>query len=82
MSKVVKVCENRDLGHIVRSDDGNYYYVDSNDTIDCGYETMVFEADEDGEVVSWSHLYCKRYSSYEDMEHSHNYIVNHLEEVL
>lgn len=82
MSKVINACHERDLAHIVRTKDGKYYYVDSADTFDAGYETMVFPADEKGEVTDWGDLYCERYSSYADMKERHNYIIEHLEEVL
>ena len=87
MSKVVKEVPHRDLSHIVECND-ELYYVDSADTFDAGYETMVFDYDGviDGDVneedICWSGLYTEYYCSYEDMETRHNYIIEHLEEVL
>lgn len=93
MSKVIAKVEDRDLAHIVELD-GNLYYIDSVDTFDHGYETMVFAAgryqdDEDysdyesGDLdINWMDLYCEWYSTEEAMEIKHNYIINHLEEFL
>ena len=82
MSTVVREVKGRDLGHIVRLNNGNHCYVDSNNTFDCGYETMVFACDESGRNIDWSDLYCEHYRSYADMKKRHEYIINHLEEVL
>ena len=82
MSAVMREVKGRDLSHIVQLDNGNYCYVDSTNTIDCGYETMVFACNESGRNIDWSDLYCERYGSYADMKQRHVYIINHLEEVL
>lgn len=37
--------------------DGEYYVVSRADTFDRGDETMIFRADENGEVTSWLDLY-------------------------
>lgn len=82
MSKVVKRIEERDLCHIVKIED-QYYYVDSVDTIDLGYETMVFECDERGEVPNWADsLYVEWHINEGTMEDRHKYICEHLEEYL
>ena len=93
MSKVIKQLEDRDLAHIVELD-GELYYIDSADTFDQGYETMVFAAgryqddedysdyESDDLDINWKDLYCERYSSEEAMEIKHKYIINHLEEFL
>ena len=87
MSKVVKEHPYRVLSHIVECNN-ELYYVDSTDTFDAGYETMVFDYDGviDGDVneedICWSGVYTEHYYSYEDMEKRHNYLIEHLEEVL
>ena len=82
MSEPLRVSNDRDLAHIVRTDDGNYYYVD-NVSIGFGeYETMVFEANKAGDVECWSGEYCERHTNYKATKERHNYIINHLEEVL
>ena len=47
MSKIIKDTGVRELSHIVELNN-EYYYVDSNDTFDMGYETMVFPCFKDG----------------------------------
>lgn len=82
MSKVVKRVEDRDMAHVVEAEN-EHYYVDSADTFDCGFETMVFsmETESNGEEeIDWSGLYCENHSSYCDMENRHKYIIEHLEE--
>ena len=61
---------------------GNHYYIDSVDTFDCGYETMIFPCDEKGKVTSWSELYCERYDNATEMEARHKEIVSNLGAVL
>jgi hypothetical protein len=39
------------------------------------YETMVFAADEAGEVVVWSELYCDRYETLSDAKAGHENVV-------
>lgn len=93
MSKVISQVEYGDLAHIVELG-GDLYYIDSANTFDHGYETMVFAAGkyrddvdysdyEPGDLdINWMYLYCERYSSEEAMEIKHKYIINHLEEFL
>lgn len=54
---------------------GKTYYVDSNNTLDHGYETMVFECDKDGNVTSWRDLDCELYDSLEEMQAGHKAMV-------
>ena len=84
MSEIVKHANSgRELSHIVKTDTGVYYYVDSNDTPDAGYETMAFLYDEEkDEVAYWSESYAAWYKTYEQMEEGHFYACNHLEEML
>ena len=82
MSNLIRRMEERDLCHIVKAND-KYYYIDSADTIDLGYETMVFECDERGEVDNWANsVYVEWHINEESMEDRHNYICEHLEEYL
>lgn len=82
MSEVIKTVEDRELAHIVKTNDNKFYYVDSAYTFDCGYETMAFTANESGEVTCWNDLYCEHYGTHKAMETRHNHIITHLEEVL
>lgn len=50
---------------------GKYVVIDSRDTCDAGYETMVFESSADGEVLNWSELDIGRYENWQDMEKGH-----------
>lgn len=84
MSKVIETVDERSLAHVVELND-ELYYIDSDDTFDQGFETMVFAAERcpDGELdINWTDLYCERYSTAEAMNIKHNYIINHLEEFL
>lgn len=69
------------MSHVVETKDGKLYLVDSNDTFDCGYETMVFEW-EDDEVSSWLEEYRENYSSETAMRKKHYEICKHLETLL
>jgi hypothetical protein len=81
MSTIIKPIEDRELAHIVKTNTGNYYYVDSADTFDQGFETMAFEYDiESDEVTSWVEVYVERYDSEEEMETRHKEICLNLEE--
>ena len=72
MSKIIKETGYRELSHIVECENGKYYFVDSNKTLDHSYETMVFSWNiEKNDVVSWNELYCKRYLDYYEMKESH-----------
>ena len=84
MSKLIRRVEERDLTHIVKVED-KYYSIESEDTIDLGYETKVFECDEYGEIESLkilTPLYTEWHINEESMEDRHNYICEHLEEYL
>lgn len=84
MSKVIEKLSDRDMAHIVKANN-NYFYVDSADTFDHGFETMVFKAeprDNGRYAVDWADLYCEYYNSYAEMEVRHKYIIEHLEEIL
>lgn len=38
----------------------DYYLADQADTFDCGWETMIFKCDKEGNVDSWIELYTDR----------------------
>lgn len=91
MSKIITMCKTMDLGHIVQTNDDFYYYIDSKETSDDGYETMVFKAKnntekfndvEDFNVIDWKSRYTEYYNNYSQMKERHNYLIEHLEEVL
>ena len=63
------------LSDTFMSASGNFYYVDSNNTFDHGYETMVFACNNEGEVTDWKDLDCKRYHSLEEMQAGHKAMV-------
>lgn len=44
-------------------------------TLDCGFETMVFPADEEGEIFKFKDYECVHYKSYEEMRIGHEKIV-------
>ena len=77
MSKILNETGYRELSHMVECN-GKKYFVDSNDTFDHGYETMVFNVLKN-DKIDWLHLYVERYSSYEKMEKQHYIICNNLE---
>ena len=77
MSKILNKTGHRELSHIVECN-GKKYFVDSNDTFDYGYETMVFDVLKNDEI-DWSGIYTERYLSYEEMEKQHYTICNNLE---
>lgn len=82
MSRSIEIVRDRVLCHIVQTEDGNYYYVDSCDTWDRGYETMAFKCSKTRIVKSWREVYCRHYDTAEDMIEGHAYAVNHLEELI
>ena len=77
MSKILNKTGYRELSHIVECN-GKKYFVDSNNTFDYGYETMVFDVLKNDEI-DWSGIYTERYLSYEEMEKQHYTICNNLE---
>jgi len=81
MSKIIKETGMRELSHIVKSNN-KYYFVDSNNTFDFGYETMVFSCDENGENIDYSDLYTGWYDTEEEMRKIHYKICNELENYL
>jgi hypothetical protein len=82
MSKLIRRMEDRDLCHIAKVGD-KFYYIDSADTIDLGYETMIFECNERGEVENWADsLYVEGHIDEASMLDRHKYIISHVEEYI
>lgn len=82
MSEIVKESGYRKLSHIVKSKN-KYYLVDSNNTRDAGYETMVFTYNiKEDEVENWGDLYCERYNTEKEMEKHHFEVCNNIEKYL
>ena len=61
---------------IVKTPKGDYVLIDSRNTFDCGYETMVFKCNESGIVDNWLDIDIDRYSTYEDMAKGHIQMIN------
>ena len=81
-SKIVRRVEVRDLCHIVKVED-KYYYIDSVETFDLGFETMVFECDELGAVEDWGNpVYVEWHIDESRMELRHSNICKNLAEYL
>jgi len=81
MSKIIKETGMRELSHIVKSNN-KYYFVDSNNTFDAGYETMIFSCDENGENIDYSDLYAGWYDTEEEMRETHYKVCSELENYL
>lgn len=81
MSKVVeKIVYGSRASHIVMTNNGKTYYVDTNDTFDAGPETMVFPFDiKKHEVLSWRELYVKRYPTMVEALFEHGKVIADLE---
>ena len=67
---------NPDREHVYRDcvavgSTGRFVVVDSRDTMDVGYETMVFESDADGDVFEYADLDVARYKTWQDMKKGH-----------
>lgn len=83
MSKPIKTVKEREYCTIVLTDDGETYYVDSADTYDAEYETMVFPwNNRRDEVDDWNELYVEHYKTEKDMEKGHERICSNLEKYL
>ena len=55
----------------VQCADGQSVWIDSRETLESGYETMVFPCDNDGNVENWQHIDRKLYNTYEEMQAGH-----------
>lgn len=70
---------NLDNAHVYRDcvavgNTGRYVVIDSRETFDAGYETMVFESSGDGDVLDWGELDVERYDNWEEMKKGHETI--------
>lgn len=54
---------------------GQYVWIDTCYTLDHGWETMVFESDENGNVISWYDLDSDRYMSETQASAGHDRMV-------
>ena len=73
---MLKFIYDLDKEHIYRNciavgSTGRYVVVDSRQTMDAGYETMVFESSENGDVFTYEDLDIDRYKTWEDMKEGH-----------
>ena len=83
MSKVIKATGYRPLSHVVQTDQGKYYMVDSNDTVDQSYETMAFEWDEKkNKVKNWIEQFQMLHVTQKAMEKKHKDICENLEKYM
>jgi len=60
----------------VKTANGKYLLVDSRDTFDHGYETMVFRCDENGAVDNWLDIDVDTYPTLPDMIKGHVQMIN------
>ena len=44
---------------------GKFFLVSTNDTFDCGLETMIFASEPTGKVTDWQELYCDLHTTIE-----------------
>ena len=58
------------------------YYISTNCTFDKGWETMVFEADANNNVIDWTELYYKGYNNFNEAKEGHIYIKNHINDFI
>ena len=85
MSVEIRSDRNRHTGghySIVKTDNGMYYYVDTSNTWDYGWETMAFPCDEAGNVLSWGGVAVDRYKNVMEALEGHAQMVERLEEYL
>ena len=69
------------LKDIVKVQNRNYY-ISTTCTFDKGWETMIFEADANNNLISWADLYCKRYNTFDEAREGHIYIRNHINDFI
>lgn len=83
MSKILFQKELFPLRHVVQTEDGLNYAVDSCRTFEGHLETIVFKARKgNGNITNYKELYFRRYSSEEEMETGHYEICENLEKYL
>ena len=83
MSTIIKKVDTREHGHIVQTDSGSYYYVDSAWAFDRNkYETMVFPCNKNGYVknADWKrYAYVEYHHTKFEMAKRHEQIINALD---
>lgn len=63
---------------VVKAENGKTYCVDTCETYDHGWETMIFRCDEKGHVSDWNDLYCKVYETEDQALSNHAYIAKNI----
>lgn len=65
--------ESYDLTNVVKTNrtSSGYAYIDTANTFDKGWETMVFECDRHGYVRTWNDLYVRRYPNKQSARQGH-----------
>lgn len=72
----------KQLTEVVKHE-GKYYYISTNDTLDKGLETMIFDCkDEWGINVDWTGIYVENYSEPKLAIERHKYICEHVAEFI
>lgn len=82
MSKILSRIKIRKLAHIIRTDMGFCYYVDSANTFDHGYETMVFPYDPYTGNINYKSVFTKLYDKEWQMNAGHSYICKNFEKCI
>lgn len=88
MSKIIKAANIRQLSHIVETDNGKWYLVDSRDLsnscLGSGLELMVFKVSKRTKCVSdWKNPIVEEHpKTYEELYTLHNKVCNNLEAFL
>lgn len=84
MSKIIKQRPTGTiLSHIVQTNDGRTWAVDSAHTFDGFFETMVFKANKkNGDVAGWKDFFSCRYGSKQELEKGHYEICENLEKYI
>ena len=75
MRDIVKTKKEHDFGI------GDYVAVDTVNTIDCDWETMVFPCSEYGNIISWGKLDVRRYPDKESAIKGHKEMIQKWQEL-
>ena len=67
---------------VVKTKSNYYVAVDTQNTLDCGWETMVFDCCEDGYILNWRELDLKRYPDEESAIKGHKLMVEKWEKMI
>lgn len=66
MSQIEKVIPGNETGlsHIIKTESGDHFYVDTSNTLDHGWETMSFPYDDkESKVSNWNETYAEWYDT-------------------